>query len=311
MAKITIRDALGDGISLPDMYKYDSLKIASSSKKKVVVSDEDGNQIVFEGANLKVSGKDFASGSVETVKFVDAGKNLLASVDGKFDFGALSPTDIVDNFMIFAKGKDKITGSATGDILVYGTNAGNDTIKGLGGDDFIQGSAGKNKIDGGDGARDVLSFEWVAYSIETGLKGLKVDLDGGKVVNAWGKTDKVSNIEDVRGTHLDDVFIGSNGDEYFRGMRGADSFTGGGGRDVFEFGFADGSDTITDFDVADDVILFGQVGGLDTLAELQSYMSESGGSVFIDFGGGNRIEIQNTTLASLDEANFEFVQVFA
>ena len=310
MAKITIKKALGDHVSLPNIYDYDSLKIASSSKSKIVVKDEDGNQIVFQGDNLELHGKNFAGGTVEKVQFIDEDKDQVAIVQGKFALKDLSPTDIIDNFMIFAKGNDTIKGSAKGDILIYGTNAGNDTIKGLGGNDFIQGSGGANKIDGGAGRRDVLSFSWLESSMETHIKGIKVDLDAGKIVNAWGKTDKVSGIEDVRGTHLNDKFVGSDANEYFRGMRGNDTFTGGGGRDVFEFALYHGSDVITDFDPEDDKILFGQVGVLDTYAELQSYMSESGDSVIINFGSGNKIEIRHTALEDLDAGNFRFVQVF-
>lgn len=107
----------------------------------------------------------------------------------------------------------------SGDDLLRGTSEA-DHMTGLSGHDDLMGFGGDDLIQGGDG------------------------------------------FDELFGGAGNDTLEGGAGDDYLDGRRGDDTLTGGPGRDVFAFyaletgkSLDSGSDTITDFDSVDDVIL--------------------------------------------------------
>ena len=118
-------------------------------------------------------------------------------------------------------GVREVFGSAYDDLLVGG-NAANDAFEGF------RGLAGHDTIDGGSG------FDRVNYDNSPG--GIHVTMGGSgdsRVRDGWGFEDVLRNVEEVRGSHFDDVFIGSDegGFESFEGRGGDDVLVGGLGRD--------------------------------------------------------------------------------
>ena len=109
--------------------------------------------------------------------------------------------------------------------------AGNDTLSGGNGIDKLFGGYGDDVLDGGAG------FDLAVYGSfgdTTLTKGINANLVTG-LVTGWGGTDKLSNIEAVVGTSLDDVFLGDKNDNGFQGNGGNDTANGGDGKDVFVF----------------------------------------------------------------------------
>ena len=93
-----------------------------------------------------------------------------------------------------------------------------DQFSGLKGDDFINGKGG---------------FDLADYSKDAnpnyphpGKHGITADLTKGTVIDGYGDTDTVKQIEGVRGTSRKDTFIGDKHDNYFQGMEGKDSYDG-------------------------------------------------------------------------------------
>lgn len=126
---------------------------------------------------------------------------------------------------------ESVIGSDFGDVL-SGNDAtntllggrGNDIIAGNGGLDIIKGEAGNDDLRGGS---------------------------GGDIMLGGDGRDKMS------GGSGSDVMSGGDGDDRIRGGDGLDQLTGGAGADLFVFAGGDtGADTITDFEVDTDRIIF-------------------------------------------------------
>ncbi|WP_088240287.1 GDSL-type esterase/lipase family protein [Calothrix rhizosoleniae] len=67
--------------------------------------------------------------------------------------------------------------------------------------------------------------------------------------------DTLSNIDNIIGTSYNDVLTGNSSDNILVGEAGNDTLTGGAGIDQFAIGAANGLDTITDFQVGEDVLV--------------------------------------------------------
>jgi lysophospholipase L1-like esterase len=89
-----------------------------------------------------------------------------------------------------------------------------------------------------------------------------------KVANTWYQAiintnlakDTLNNIENIIGSPYNDVLIGDSKSNIINGGGGDDLITGGTGKDIFILAKGEGTDTITDFVVGED--LFGLYGGL-------------------------------------------------
>lgn len=122
-------------------------------------------------------------------------------------------------------GEDTITGLAGGDRLTG--RAGNDTIKGNAGPDLLRGGGGDDTLNG----------------------------------NAGNDTIKGGPGNDtLNGGAGDDSILGGAGDDLLVGGRGTDELTGGNGADAFVYrSLGDAIDTITDFQIGQDLIDLSQI----------------------------------------------------
>lgn len=163
-------------------------------------------------------------------------------------------------FTVLATGalaKD-IAGSPAVDLLRGTPDA--DYVTGLGGHDDLMGFGGDDLLEGGDGG------------------------------------------DELFGGAGDDTLRGDAGDDYIDGRSGNDALTGGSGADVFAFYAQDsgsaldnGSDTITDFDAAEDVIL------LDGFAADQIEMQTGDAGLLIEVPGLVRIELRGVAGIEADD----------
>lgn len=145
-------------------------------------------------------------------------------------------------------GDDNITGD-DGHDTIYGGDGndtinggmGNDTLSGGAGDDELTGGSGNNVLDGGDGV-DIAIFLG-AQQVTVGLAGggalvrhaAAVTGDGYLRPNTGDRgvgTDSLANIENVKGTHGNDILDGDDNANLLKGLDGADIISGNGGDDT-------------------------------------------------------------------------------
>lgn len=179
-------------------------------------------------------------------------------------------------------------------------DANNNTFFGLGGNDIIDGGAG---------------FDTVRYDRDDryfGLDGIVANLGTGRIRDGFGNTDRVKNVEAVRGTEQRDRIIDDNADNVLRGMGGNDllvasggndTLRGDAGRDTFEFrGTAFGFDVITDFDQsANEKIKIAAASGLGDLTILQD-----GTDAIIRLNANSEIRLLGMDSSLLGSGDFLF-----
>jgi len=154
------------------------------------------------------------------------------------------------------------------------SSSGNDRIDALAGNDQIFGAAGNDSLDGGTGNDKLYGGEG----------------------DDW-----------LLGGDGEDQLFGDTGNDYMRGGAGKDQATGGAGADVFEFVKGDGTFTIRDAVVGEDVIVLTGFAGLTDAATLhtQAIVQE-----FADFTrltlGGEVLNLHGVTAADLTDKLFDF-----
>ncbi|WP_334161340.1 family 16 glycosylhydrolase [Phenylobacterium sp.] len=118
------------------------------------------------------------------------------------------------------------------------------------------------------------------------------------------------------GNGLDNVIEGGDGAQQLYGGGGQDVLVGGPGADVFIVVKGEGNDVIQDFSPAQDVVRLRA--GFTSFAEVQARLSQVGGDVKLDLGGGEGLMFRNLTVGQLTAANFKlgldltgFTQTFA
>ncbi|WP_275296358.1 VWD domain-containing protein, partial [Sulfitobacter mediterraneus] len=157
-------------------------------------------------------------------------------------------TDVFENI-------NRVWGTENVDVFV-GTN-GHQRFSGFGGNDTFDGGAGSDRVD---------------YSRETndagGLSGIVADLTAGTATDAFGDTDTLISIEEVRGTDFNDIItgdrnendlLGEGGDDLISSVGGGrNSLRGGGGNDTLN---AQGDNDYVSGGDGNDLITFTGVGG--------------------------------------------------
>ena len=239
-----------------------------------------------------------------------------------------SGSDIVDG----SGGNDSIKGGddsvfdrifGNSDILMGGS--GDDTIDGGGGSDLIFGGSGNDSLIGGEGS-DLIRGGTGNDHIEGGAghdfllgDGGDDTLDGGAghdLIFGGGGNDELTGGEGndtLSGGSGDDSLDGGAGDDLLVGGWGNDILTGGEGADTFVILAESGATTITDFDVANDILDLGELNANITLELLLANItdlpdSDNDGTAdgvtidLSDFGGGT-ITLQGVTKADLMNAD--------
>ncbi|MDB5796961.1 MAG: Hemolysin-type calcium-binding repeat-containing protein, partial [Paucimonas sp.] len=158
----------------------------------------------------------------------------------------------------------------------------------------FEGREGNDQIDG-RGGRDR-----VDYSSAKG--GISVNLGLGQAFNdSYGGIDMLANIEDVRGSQLDDMIVGDAGANNLDGLAGNDEIRGGDGNDFIAGGA--GNDHLSG-EAGNDAIIAGGLGdggsdvidgGADFDTAIYDYQNAQAGVTFIASGG-----LDNVTLTQVD-----------
>jgi Ca2+-binding RTX toxin-like protein len=192
-----------------------------------------------------------------------------------------------DDTLLAGNGNDTINGGLGNDIL--NGQAGNNVLQGGAGDDQII-SAGSGSLSGGNGndflvsrdgtfnisggsgndtifmlnatgtvngqsGIDLLGVNYFNFNSAISITYNQATLSGS--FNAGNRTVNFTGIERLEafGSLANDILTGTNSSDRFTGGAGLDTITGGGGADLFRFiSLNAGIDTITDFNVAEDII---------------------------------------------------------
>jgi len=121
---------------------------------------------------------------------------------------------------------NEVLGTGEADLLLGGEQA--DRINGLAGDDIVIASAGGDTVDGGAGV-DVADYSAFATGVRAALRS-------SDAVHLGNMTDVLTGIENLLGSSLDDLLVGSDGANRLNGTRGDDTLAGLGGDDVLVLG---------------------------------------------------------------------------
>ncbi|UTW54603.1 calcium-binding protein [Kordiimonas sp. SCSIO 12610] len=198
-------------------------------------------------------------------------------------------------------GNDELTGGEASDFFVFDATSGNDTIK-----DF---KAGEDLIDLAN-----LDVQFDDLKITQRDGNTLIEADGISVL-LEGVTDTLSEanfvfhtpgeevsptINVIEGSAGNDVLLGTNGFDDIYGGEGDDILMGGEGSDFFFFGVDSGNDTISDFDISEDLIVFQNV----DISFEDLVITQSGDNTLIT-AGNNTIELEGVS-EMLTEANFMF-----
>jgi Ca2+-binding RTX toxin-like protein len=156
---------------------------------------------------------------------------------GRLIFGT-NGNDVLDG----SSGADTIYGSGGHDTLRGG--GASDRLYGDSGNDWLEGGAGGDWLDGGAGENDTVSYQ-------SSSSRVMVDLSIGRGNLGDAEGDLLFGIEQVYGSHFNDVLIGNaghnvlsggNGHDTLYGRAGHDHLYGGEGIDLLEGGV--GADTM-------------------------------------------------------------------
>ncbi len=216
------------------------------------------------------------------------------------------------------KGNDTMDGGAGNDELEGGK--GDDTLFGGAGDDELEGDKGDDYLDGGDGNDELEGGKGndtlFGGAGDDELEGDKGDdyLDGGDGNDELegGKGDDTliggAGHDELEGGKGDDYLDGGLGNDWIEGGKGDDYIVSGDGDDVILYDAEDGGfDTIADFSASDRLVIEeGDEADIEDFDDLMDAATQIGADVFIDFGDGNGLLLQNTQLENLTEDQFIF-----
>ena len=214
--------------------------------------------------------------NVQYVVGSNGNDSILGSAAGILEiFEGGAGNDTMDGGTVSANGSNRVSyASATGAVTVdlqTGTATGaagndvisnfnlvrassfNDTLLGSDTTDYtenLEGRAGNDSIDGRGGC------DIVRYDQASPTTGVNVNLTTGTATDGLSGTDKLVNIEGVRGTDFNDTLAGSALNNRLEGRGGNDSISGGDGDDTLLGGA--GNDTIDGGLGADTGVLDGE-----------------------------------------------------
>ena len=143
--------------------------------------------------------------------------------------------DVIDG----RKGDDTIQGGAGDDILIGSDDR--DVLKGEAGDDVLVGGEDDDVLDGG---ADIDTVDYNReYTANTGTGvAVEVDLSDEHAVDTYGDEDELVDIENVKGTPVNDMITGDGEANKLEGLAGDDTIKGGGGNDIIDGGGEAGDD---------------------------------------------------------------------
>ncbi|MBT7745754.1 MAG: hypothetical protein HN725_10715 [Alphaproteobacteria bacterium] len=231
-----------------------------------IISGGTGDDHIIGGAGSDTlaggSGTDIVDYSTST-----SGISLSLASGGASD--GLGSSDEISGFekVYGSSHNDSISGSANSETTkeLYRGLAGNDTINGVSGFDEVDYS--------GDSAAG-------------GTAGITANFSTGTVVDGFGNTDTITNIDAIQGTNSADVMTGGSNFVRFSGLGGNDTFTGSSTDDEISYAHdaSNGGSAGVTVNLATGTATDG-FGNTDTFSSIE--MVRGTNSVDVMTGGGN------------------------
>ncbi|SDG35454.1 MULTISPECIES: hypothetical protein [unclassified Duganella] len=230
---------------------------------------------------LKDGGTDYVSTTLAT-HTLSANVEVLQYIGS----GAFNGTgNELDNSIVGSNGNDTLNGGAGNDAL-YG-NMGNDSLVGGAGADLFVPGRGNDTLDGG-AITDRIGYSDANTASYLGSAGaVDINLATGVGLDGMGGTDKLININIVRGSQFDDKLTGSSALllEEFQGTHGNDTIDGGAITDTLNLE----NSNLVSYDLAEEGVWVsladgtseGADTGIDTLININQVRGSNQGDVLI------------------------------
>jgi Ca2+-binding RTX toxin-like protein len=157
----------------------------------------------------------------------------------------------------------------------------------MGGDDVLLGGLGNDVLDGGAGS-DTASYDSATAGVAVNLALVGQQNTGG------GGLDTLIDMENLLGSHSNDVLTGNSGNNVLAGNGGNDQLTGGAGADTFKWLAGEtGTTDITDFTLGQDKLDLSQLltGEHSNAGSLDDFLTMA-------FGTNTTITVDTNTAAN-------------
>lgn len=206
----------------------------------------------------------------------------------------------LNNALIGNSAKNVLNGSAGNDRLDGGVGADAMT-GGLGDDVYVVDDALDTTVEAASGGVDTVESS-ITWTLSAEVEQLL--LTGTSATNGTGNA--LDNR--ITGNAQANTLTGNAGNDTLDGAGGNDTLVGGGAADTFVFAAGSGTDTISDFSVAEgdrvQIALAVNGSAIVDAATALGAAHASGANVTIDLGGGNSITLIGVTLTELTTAQF-------
>ena len=273
-----------------------------------------GDDEIYGGSESDVmkggGGADLLAGDagIDLASYTDSLAGVDVDLSSGRGFGGDAEGDTLSSI-------EQLLGSEHADRLV-GNDEANE-LRGNGGADTLDGRGGVDTLIGGPGDDAYFVDRFTDRVTELSGEGIdtvnssaffvlganleNLTLLGGEELFGYGN--ELDNV--LRGNSASNRFTGEGGRDTLIGGGGDDTLTGGADADAFVYSTGDGTDTITDFTIADgDVIDLRGVAGVHQLSDLA--VTQNGTDTVITLGSG--LILQNVVKETLTEAQFLFSQ---
>lgn len=284
------------------------------------------NPSQFFGGNITVTGN---GGIIVKKNSAPFGGDTLEGVEYlEFNNTTVAVADIVKPVISGTINNDVLIGTAAPNSVSGGT--GNDSLSGLGASDTLDGGVGADTLNGGDD-HDVASYG-------SATSGVTVDLQNTSNNTGDAAGDVFLSIEAIEGSDFDDTLLGdangnslsggagndsisgNDGNDSLYGGSGADTLTSGAGNDLLTggsgadtFAFSDGTDndTISDFDILNDVLDLSQthtdfIVVADVVAATSAANQNGIDGILLDLGAGDSVFIAELTVNDLNSMSITY-----
>ncbi len=263
--------------------------IVGTSFQDWLLGDEYANHIKGLGGNDYLHGRegddtleggagaDLLDGGpgIDTASYAGSSSGVYVDLGTSSAFGGDASGDIFGSV-------ESLLGSRFGDVLAG--DAGNNQLRGAGGDDILIASAGNDWMQGGDGF-DAIDFSSAPASIVFSSPTFWS-------VSGWGTGTHDNTIEKLIGSnHADHLRTGA-GDHELEGGAGNDQLYGGEGHDAYIFAPGHGFDGITDTAAGNNTLRFDGMNWRDL--RFNGYQPWGGTALTITtLGGAGSVTVYN------------------